>query len=124
MIAGIGVPLLAVALAAGCGGAERLERQGSAQPVDIAAGQVAYETTCAACHGTGGRGSPKGPPLVDRIYEPSHHADASFVIAVRQGVPEHHWTFGDMPPQPNVSDSDVTNIVGYIRGIQRKAGIS
>jgi mono/diheme cytochrome c family protein len=61
---------------------------------------------------------------VDRIYEPSHHGDAAFAFAVRQGVPAHHWQFGDMPPQAGVSDADIANIVAYVRALQTASGIS
>ena len=113
----------ALIAAAGCG--ESLDgTQGPAQTVDVEAGRVAYDATCASCHGVEGRGTGKGPSFIDRIYEPSHHADAAFLLAVVRGVPAHHWNFGDMPPQPAVSQADVRNIVQYIRDLQRDAGIS
>lgn len=43
-----------------------------------------------ACHGENGRGTRVGPPLVHKIYEPSHHGDGAFGRAVRQGVVAHH----------------------------------
>jgi hypothetical protein len=60
---------------------------------------------------------------VHRIYEPDHHADPAFQLAVARGVRAHHWRFGDMAPVPGVSESDVTAIIGYIRWLQRQAGI-
>lgn len=87
-------------------------------------GEVAFNENCAACHGKNGVGTDKGPPLVHDIYNPGHHADASFHIAVRRGVPRHHWSFGNMPPQPQVTQDQVTAIVVYIRELQVANGIS
>lgn len=87
-------------------------------------GKRAFDATCAACHGpdaTGKRGF--GPPLVHRIYEPSHHGDMAFQMAVQNGVRAHHWKFGDMPPQPGLTRADVANIVAYVRELQRANGI-
>ena len=117
--------LLAIAATAGmlmigCGG----QSQAPPPAVDVAAGQRAYDTTCAACHGPAGRGTAQGPAFVDRIYKPSHHADAAFAIAVRQGVAAHHWSFGDMPPQPDVSATELAEIVAYVRALQVAAGIT
>lgn len=87
-------------------------------------GQRAFEATCAACHGENATGKMGfGPPLVHKIYEPSHHADMAFQLAVRNGVRAHHWKFGDMPPQTGLSPSDVANIVAYVRELQRANGI-
>ena len=77
-----------------------------------------------ACHGVNAAGSDKGPPLVHKIYEPSHHGDAAFMSAVRVGVRPHHWNFGAMPPQPHVKDQDVERIVAYVRTLQRANGIN
>jgi mono/diheme cytochrome c family protein len=86
-------------------------------------GKVAFATHCAECHGTNATGTDKGPPLVHRYYVPSHHADFSFVQAVRQGVRQHHWRFGNMPPQPGVSQEEINLIIGYVRELQRANGI-
>lgn len=92
-------------------------------PAEHAAGERAFETTCAQCHGRAAAGTERGPPLAHRIYEPSHHGDASFALAVRNGVAAHHWRFGDMPPQPQVSDAEVAAITAYVRWVQRQVGI-
>ena len=88
-----------------------------------AQGKVAFEAYCAQCHGTNGGGTVKGPPLVNDIYNPGHHADAAFFSAARRGVQQHHWPFGNMPPRPEVSDEEITTIVAYIRGLQEENGI-
>lgn len=86
-------------------------------------GRVAFQTHCAACHGEMGAGTEKGPPLVNDIYRPAHHADYSFVRAATLGVPQHHWLFGNMPPLPQVTRREIDQIVIYIRELQRANGI-
>ncbi|MDX1375910.1 MAG: cytochrome c [Burkholderiales bacterium] len=86
-------------------------------------GKALYEKSCAQCHGSDLRGSTQGPPLVHRIYEPSHHADIAFQLAVKYGTRQHHWSFGDMKPVEGVSPDDVAHITAYVRFKQREAGI-
>ncbi|MCW5636679.1 MAG: cytochrome c [Rubrivivax sp.] len=87
------------------------------------AGRHAFDANCALCHGERGAGTGQGPPLVHDIYNPGHHADESFLRAVRQGVPQHHWPFGDMPALPQVSDAQIADIVRYVRELQQANGI-
>jgi len=96
---------------------------GGAEAQEPSKGEVLFGRNCAVCHGDKAAGSDKGPPLVHRIYEPSHHGDMAFLLAVRNGSRAHHWNFGDMPPVEGVSDADVALIVTYVRGLQRAAGI-
>lgn len=88
-----------------------------------ARGKVLYNQNCASCHGADLKGSKKGPPFLHRIYEPSHHADLAFQLAVKNGVRAHHWQFGDMKPVPGLSPDDVAHMTAYVRSEQRKAGI-
>lgn len=87
------------------------------------AGQKAFDANCASCHGRFGTGSDKGPPLLHDFYNPGHHPDAAFFSAARSGVTQHHWHFGNMPPQPQVSDDQITEIVRYVRELQQANGI-
>lgn len=88
-------------------------------------GKTGFDAVCAACHGTNGAGKLGfGPPLVHKIYEPSHHGDMAFYVAVQQGVRAHHWPFGNMPPQEGLTKADVTNIISYVRELQRANGIN
>jgi mono/diheme cytochrome c family protein len=87
------------------------------------AGRAAYDRRCLQCHGLHGAGTAAGPPLVHSVYRPAHHADVAFVLAVRQGVRAHHWRFGDMPPQTDMSVDEVEAITRYIRELQRGNGI-
>ena len=87
------------------------------------AGRKAFDANCAQCHGEIGAGSENGPPLVHDIYNPGHHDDGAFFRAARSGVPRHHWNFGDMPPQSDVTDNELAAIVRYIRELQVANGI-
>lgn len=88
-----------------------------------AKGRVAFNAVCARCHGRDAAGGEAGPPLIHRIYEPAHHGDQAFQLAVKNGVRAHHWKFGDMPPQPDVSPAQVETIIAFIRETQRANGI-
>jgi len=90
---------------------------------DLERGRMAFTETCAVCHGGNGRGSRQGPPLLHKTYEPGHHPDMAFHLAVKNGVRQHHWNFGDMPPQPDISPGQVSDIIAYIRMEQRRVGI-
>ena len=87
------------------------------------AGMVAFEANCAQCHGKNGSGTDKGPPLIHPVYHPGHHGDAAFVLAAKQGVRQHHWRFGNMPAQTQVTDEEIAAIVRYVREVQAAKGI-
>lgn len=87
-------------------------------------GKHAFDAVCSDCHGKNATGrNGKGPPLVHKIYEPSHHADAAFLRAVQNGVQAHHWRFGNMPKLQGITDGDVKGIIRYVRELQRANGI-
>ena len=92
-------------------------------PADLEEGEVKFNNFCSRCHGPQGKGTTNGPPLVHKIYEPNHHADMAFQRAAAQGVRAHHWKFGNMPKINGVSPEDVSQIIAYIRWLQRQAGI-
>jgi len=123
------VRVLAVGIACLIGAACRGERvdlrklETLVTPAEHQAGEASFAAHCRACHGPRATGTPQGPPLVDRIYQPGHHGDAAFLLAVQRGVSAHHWRFGNMPPVPGVTESEVRGIVGYVRWLQRQVGI-
>ena len=86
-------------------------------------GKKLFEKNCASCHGLDLKGTKLGPPFLHPVYVPSHHGDAAFQLAARNGVKAHHWKFGDMKPVPDVSPDDVAHITAYVRYQQRIAGI-
>jgi len=88
-------------------------------------GKRGFEAKCAACNGVNAAGQDGvEPPLVHKIYEPSHHGDESFQRAVSMGVQAHHWRFGNMPPVEGLTRGDVKMIISYIRELQRSNGIN
>lgn len=92
----------------------------SAQAV---AGDRLFAANCAECHGQNGAGTEKGPPLIHAIYNPGHHPDAAFYGAAAQGVRQHHWAFGNMPPQPQLTTDDIASIIRFVREVQEANGI-
>lgn len=102
---------------------ERTRRPAAVDMAQVRQGEALFARHCMRCHGPEARGSRVGPPLVHRIYEPSHHSDAAFHLAVARGVKSHHWEFGDMAPVPGVKPAEVRLIVKYVRWLQRAAGI-
>lgn len=89
-----------------------------------AEGEENFGKYCAACHGEKANGSENGPPLIHKIYEPSHHGDASFELAAKNGVRAHHWKFGNMPPVEGISDDEIAAIIVFVREVQRANGIN
>lgn len=119
----ISIIVMAVA-AAGCASGDG--DGGASAPARVAdadRGAELYAASCALCHGERGVGTQTGPPLVHVVYEPGHHPDASFRNAVKNGVASHHWSFGNMPPRPELSDGDIDDVIAYVRALQREAGI-
>ena len=93
-------------------------------PEEALIGQRVFEAKCAECHGenAAGRGG-VGPPLVHKIYEPSHHGDAAFLLAARNGVRAHHWTFGNMLSVEGITDAEIGYVTRYVRELQEASGI-
>lgn len=88
----------------------------------VATGADLYAANCASCHGEDLRGTDQGPSHLSRVYEPSHHADGAFQLAVLIGSRQHHWDFGNMPPVEGLSEGDVDAIVAFVRENQRLEG--
>ena len=93
-------------------------------PAEFADGEKLFNSNCMGCHGPGAKGTDRGPTFISKIYEPSHHGDPAFQLAVKRGVRQHHWGFGNMPEISGVSEAEVDHIIGYIRWLQRENGIS
>lgn len=116
------------ATALACRGGER-EREVLARiqlpptPAQHRDGEALFNANCASCHGESARGTDQGPALLHIIYEPSHHGDASFVLAAQRGVVAHHWQFGNMPPLPQLDSAALRKIIAYVRWAQREVGI-
>jgi mono/diheme cytochrome c family protein len=116
----VGVFVSLAALAVACASNRGTTTSATA---DAARGEELFAGNCAACHGPAAMGTTTGPPLVHEFYVPSHHADAAFQLAVRNGVQPHHWSFGAMPPIPSLDAGDVADIIAHVRQLQREAGL-
>jgi mono/diheme cytochrome c family protein len=86
-------------------------------------GQLVFNTNCASCHGVNAAGGIGGPPLIHDIYNPGHHANGAFINAIRNGVRQHHWQFGNMPPQRHIVFGDMVFLMKFIREVQQQNGI-
>lgn len=89
---------------------------------DRADGIAVYQAHCASCHGSDLRGTDRGPSLFSIVYEPGHHSDTAFRLAIRNGTRQHHWRFGDMPPVDNITDNEIEAVIAYIRNEQNRFG--
>ncbi len=81
-------------------------------------GQIAFEESCAACHGINAAGTENGPTFLHAFYKAGHHGDSAFVNAAKNGVRAHHWRFGNMPPVEGVTDDELLLIIKYVRELQ------
>ncbi len=113
------VALTLVAAACGEGADDEIAQQ---DPMLVADGAELYEAECAACHGSDLRGTDKGSSHLSILYEPGHHGDGAFQIAILIGVTPHHWDFGPMPPIEGLTEEDVDAIVAFVRQSQREEG--
>ena len=126
-----GVMILNIFLLGGCAKGNSEEPQtkekkvvsASEVPTHLKKGEEMFHARCAVCHGEKAKGTDKGPTFISRIYEPNHHGDASFHLAVRNGVRAHHWQFGNMPKISGLTQEEMTHIIGYVRWLQKQAGV-
>lgn len=114
------LPALAACL---CGGPVASAAESIEIPLELSRGQLLYEKYCSGCHGTGLDGSDQGPPLVHPYYKPSHHDDGTFYRAVLEGVRQHHWNFGDMPPVSAMTPGKTEQVIAFIRYYQQQQGL-
>lgn len=105
-----------------CGGASVGSDSSPPDGDVLARGAELYAASCAECHGLDLRGTDRGPSHLSVVYEPSHHSDGAFLVAVLAGSPQHHWEFGPMPPIPGLTEDDVAAIVSFVRQRQREEG--
>ncbi|MCL1600011.1 MAG: c-type cytochrome [Actinomycetia bacterium] len=91
-------------------------------PVLVAEGGDLYRANCAACHGSNLTGTAVGPSQLSVVYQPGHHPNEAYISAIRNGVPAHHWDFGDMAPVVGLSQGDMDRIVTFVRETQRIEG--
>ena len=117
------VAVLTVTLSA-CGGDDPVAAP-TESLVPLAAdadGGSVYQARCASCHGEDLRGTDKGPSQLSIVYEPNHHGDESYRSAIRNGVAQHHWGFGNMPAVEDITDDQIERVITYIRTQQQEFG--
>lgn len=113
--------LAGVTIALGACGSDQASTQGASEP-PLPRGAEVYAARCASCHGADLRGTDKGPSHLSIVYEPGHHSDESFRRAIALGAPQHHWSFGAMPPVAGLSDDDIDAVIAFVRAEQQRQG--
>ncbi len=81
---------------------------------DVAAGRGVFASRCASCHGTEGGGGELGPSIVTRI---PLRADADLEAVIREGLPG-----AGMPSFANLSKTETTNLIAFLRTLRPRAG--
>jgi len=119
VVAGAGI--FAIALSAGS--QSQSESVTVRDPVLVAQGAEIYAANCAVCHGVDLQGTDTGPPFLNVIYAPNHHADEAFQRAVLGGVVAHHWNYGTMAAIDGLDRAEVALVVEFVRAEQEAAGI-
>ncbi len=116
------VGVLVVSLLIVACGSTATEASGQSSSGAANSGADVYAASCASCHGDDLRGTDKGPSHLSIVYEPNHHGDASFRSAIINGVPQHHWNFGDMEPVEGLSAAEIDAVIAYVRTEQERLG--
>ena len=88
----------------------------------VAEGGPLYAANCATCHGDDLRGTDLGPSHLSNLYRPGHHSDGAFLLAMKIGSPQHHWSFGSMSPVEGLTDEEIAAITAFVRERQRTQG--
>jgi mono/diheme cytochrome c family protein len=122
-LGGVAALVVVIAIAASEGNRAPADAIVPRDPAAVAAGAEIYVANCATCHGVDLNGTETGPPFLNVIYAPNHHADEAFQRAVVGGVQAHHWGFGPMAPVPGLTRDDVALIIEYVRSVQEAEGI-
>jgi alcohol dehydrogenase (cytochrome c) len=79
---------------------------------NVEPGRKAFESRCARCHGADGNGGEMGPAITLRL---TPHDDQQLASLVRAGLPAR-----GMPPS-DVGEPEMTDLVKFLRTIQRRA---
>ncbi len=77
-------------------------------------GRQTFVSRCASCHGSDGNGGELGPNIAARV--PSR-TDADLIGVVRQGL-----TAAGMPAFPNLSETESTDLIRFLRALTPRNG--
>ncbi len=102
------VPLASALLLIVIGSASRVDAQ-SVEP-----GRRVFASRCAACHGTEGGGGELGPSIVARI---PLRTDADLEAVIREGL-----SGAGMPAFANLTKSESTDLIAFLRTLRPRAG--
>ena len=87
-------------------------------PAEFKAGQNYYHRVCANCHGTDALGKQtRAPGLIDPEYLSENFSDEEMYTQIMEGSDKMR------PQRSKVSDSEVAEIIKYLRYSQKAAGI-
>jgi len=91
-------------------------------PANIALGHATYHTTCAPCHGEGGKGD--GPAAIALNPKPRDHTNGAYMnkltnAHLMQVIKGGGAQFGypGMPAQPQLADDTVKNVIAFVRSL-------
>jgi len=87
-------------------------------------GQQAYGTTCTACHGANGIGTPVAPALNDNQWINISGQYPEIVQVITNGVPNPKEHSGAMPPRGggNFSDEQIRALAAYVYALSHQGG--
>ena len=81
---------------------------------DVEAGQEAFRSRCASCHGFDGSGN-RGPDLTTGIFRHGS-SDRALFMNVLNGIPNSGM------PSVRLSDKEMWQLVAYVRSLSRSSG--
>lgn len=91
-------------------------------PANIALGHATYHTTCAPCHGEGGKGD--GPAAVALNPKPRDHTNGAYMNKLTNGHIFQivkgggaQFNMPGMPAQPQLADDTVKNVIAFVRSL-------
>jgi Cu-processing system permease protein len=91
-------------------------------PANIELGKATYQTTCAPCHGPGGKGD--GPAAAALNPKPRDHTNGAYMDkltnqhlydVIKKGGAA--FGFPTMPAQPQLADDSVKNVIAFVRSL-------
>ena len=126
-VVAFGVGVIAQQTGNGDPEAAKIKNPVTTSPESIAVGLKTFDTTCAACHGKGGKGGivlsvieDKGgtqpPDLTDDKWDHGS-SDGEIFMVVKKGVGPDFFM---APFDGRISDTDIWNTVNYIKSLSQK----
>ena len=113
------VSVVLVLVSSACGGSRSSERpaEGSGAPADLAArGATLYADNCAGCHGNGGEGSDKAPPVVGpEAFPLDPRPGQKRNVQFRTALDVYQWIGANMPPDEpgSLSEAEYQAIMAF-----------